>query len=181
LCGLSFKEVVDDPLVRVSLFDITIFEIDNCIAILESFSPDTVGKNDLFLTVEVSALNFTVSTLIFIFDGHIIIFFIMVLFWVIDVKLLRIYLLLLDVLHLLRFDLESTPVAALYFHILFISQMIISSSLALGWAFLPQLFLNPFKLHRVLISSATSNPAYLRIHSLRGATALLSTKGLKLV
>ena len=178
LSGLSFKEVVDDSLVRISLFDVTIFEIDNCIAILESLSPHSVGKNDLFLSVEVCALNLAVSAFGFIFDRHVIILFIVVLFWVIDVELLWIDLLLLNVLYLLRSDLESTPVAAFDLHILLVSQMVISTPLTFGWTFLPELLFDPFKLHSVFISSTTSYPSYLRVHSFRRATALLSAEGL---
>lgn len=51
--GLGLREVVNDFLVRESLLDISIIEMDNRVAIRESFSSDLVCENYFFLAIHV--------------------------------------------------------------------------------------------------------------------------------
>jgi hypothetical protein len=60
LCCFCLCKVVDHFRIWVSLFYIVIVEIDDRISIWESFSPDTVAENDLFLSILVCSLDFSI-------------------------------------------------------------------------------------------------------------------------
>jgi len=62
LCRLGLSEVVYDLGVRVSLFDIIVVKVDNCISISMRLSSDTVRENYLFFAVNKGPLNFTIIT-----------------------------------------------------------------------------------------------------------------------
>jgi len=47
----SFKEVINYSLVRVSLLDISIFKVNDGVAVLECFSSYTICENYFFLAV----------------------------------------------------------------------------------------------------------------------------------
>jgi len=59
---LSVCKVVDDLLVRESLFDVIVVEVDNRVSVRESLSSNSVAKNNFFLSIQICALDFAIVT-----------------------------------------------------------------------------------------------------------------------
>ena len=60
LSGFGFGKVVDLLLVGVSLFNVVVFKVDDCVAIWKTFSADSITKNDFFLAINICPLNFSI-------------------------------------------------------------------------------------------------------------------------
>lgn len=60
LSSARFCKVVYNFAIRVSLLDILVVEVHNCIAIREDFSLDAIAKNDLLLAVLIGPLNLAI-------------------------------------------------------------------------------------------------------------------------
>lgn len=180
LGSLSLKEVIDNSLVRICLLHVSIFEIDDSISIQECFSTNTIRKNHFFFTIQVRSLHFTICSSVFSFHGHVCVVIIVIFFWVNYVKFWRIYLALSILLYFLGSYLEAASMAGFVDLDGIKRHVVISTPFTLGWAFLSQLFFDSFELHAILIS-ATSHPAYIRVHSFRWSVALLPTECFELI
>ena len=91
--------MINDPLIRVSLLHIPIFEIHYGVPILECFPPDLISKDNLFLTVLINPLYFTILPDHLIRHARVLFVLIMVLIWELEGVLI---LILLKILHSLN-------------------------------------------------------------------------------
>ena len=149
---LCSAEVVHDPLVWVSLLDVSIFEIYNCVAVKECLSAYSVGEDDFLLTVEIHSLNFAICARILGFGSDIGVVIVVVLLWVDDVKLLRIDTASVELLHLLRTYLEIASMTTFFCQgCLLLLQVLVPASLALCWALLSQLLFNSLELEAAVL------------------------------
>ena len=124
LCCLSFAEEINNFLVWVSLFDVPIYKVYYLVAVGISFSPNFVGKDHLFLAIAIHSLNFAIGSDVFSSDVQIFKFVIMILIKILNIVLLRRLLVQNDTLCMARNLIH----------------------LAFGWALLPYLLFNFFKL-----------------------------------
>ena len=68
LCGLSLSEKVDNLAIRERLLDVLVIEVDDCVAIREGLTLDSIIKDDLFLAVLVDALDLPIVTNVLLDD-----------------------------------------------------------------------------------------------------------------
>ena len=68
LCGLSLSEKVDNLAIRERLLDVLVVKVDDCVAIREGLTLDSIIKDDLFLAVLVDALDLAIVTDILLND-----------------------------------------------------------------------------------------------------------------
>lgn len=82
-------EVVDDALVRISLLDIVVVEVDDCVSVWEDLTLDTVIEDYFLLSILVESLDLSIVTnnlfyylhvawrlvVIFLWELHVVVFF----------------------------------------------------------------------------------------------------------
>ena len=68
LCGLGLCEEIDDFTIRERLLDVLVIEVDDCVAIREGLTLDSVVEDDLLLAVLVDALDLAIVTDILLND-----------------------------------------------------------------------------------------------------------------
>ena len=68
LCGLSLSEKVDNLAIRERLLDVLVVKVDDCVAIREGLTLDSVVEDDLLLAILVDALDLAIVTDILLND-----------------------------------------------------------------------------------------------------------------
>jgi len=81
LGGLCLTEIVDNMLIRESLLDVAVIKVHNRVTIWEGFSSYFVAENDLFLTIDVDSLNFSIIACDLILDCMVFISVTVILLW----------------------------------------------------------------------------------------------------
>jgi len=128
LSGLCLIEEVDNPLVWVGLLHVSVFEVHNCVSVQESLSPYSIGKDHLFLPIEVQPLHLAVRSFDFALYGDIGVVVIMIFVGIGDIEIFRIKSALWRALDLLDSNSEA--------------RLLIAAPLTLGGAFFSDLFFN---------------------------------------
>ena len=70
LCGARFCEEIDCASIWEGLLNVFVGEPHYLVAVWPDFAPDSVRKNDLFLSVGVDSLKFAVLAACFLHDSH---------------------------------------------------------------------------------------------------------------
>ena len=71
LSSFSFSKIINNFLIRISLFDIIVIEVNNCVSIRECFSFHSIAEDNLFLSILISSLNLTIIANYLILNSYI--------------------------------------------------------------------------------------------------------------
>lgn len=95
LCGFSLGKIINHFLIRISLLNIRVIEVNNSIAIREHFPLHPIIKNDFLLSVFIYSLNFTIIANYLLNDLHVWWILVVVVHWELHVEVFFIFCLLL--------------------------------------------------------------------------------------
>ena len=91
LRGLSISKVVDYSLIRVSLLDVVVVEVHDCVPIREHLSLHPVVEDHLLLAILVQSLNLAIVTDDLLYDFQIRWALVVVLSWELHVVVLLLF------------------------------------------------------------------------------------------
>ena len=90
------SEIINNFLIRESLLNIFVIEVDNRVPIRIHLSSDTIVKNDLFLPILIHSLNLAIMAYNLFYDLVVRRIFVMILAWEFHIKILRVIFVVTD-------------------------------------------------------------------------------------